>query len=480
MKRQGVRPRQSGSLPASALWLTAAFLATPAGATHFSIGLNFQGTTLSQSGFIPPDTMGAVGSSHVVEIVNGRYRVYNKITGGILASRTLNQFWTDAGVSNSGNSFDPRIIYDPDVQRWYAASVDNALGNNNLKVAVSRTANPLDGWNAFNVDSDTDDTRWADFPQLGYDNDGVYISANMFPQTGQSVGATVSMLVLPKSDLLLATPSVASSTLLEDIAGTTGFSVQPLVDLEGSGTATFFGGETSSAIFLSSLGGTISNPTIQLGPIVGTTFLAAPPLADQPGPKTNLDSGGIRLRSSAYQVDGSYWGVQGGTDPVSGNAAVRWYEIDALTETLVQEGLIADSDLDFIFPSIAVNDFGDIVIGFTGTSETVFPSSYAVVGSNPSGGAVFDTPVVLRAGLDDYQRLDTSGRNRWGDYSATVIDPSDPRTFWTFQEFVVADDSWAVQISEINIIPEPGTLLLLLLGLAGLLHRASRRIATTR
>ena len=48
-------------------------------------------------------------------------------------------------------------------------------------------------------------------------------------------------------------------------------------------------------------------------------------------------------------------------------------------------------------------------------------------------------------------------RNRWGDYSATVIDPVDPCTFWTFQEFVAVSagdrdvgGSWGIQITELT------------------------------
>ena len=29
---------------------------------------------------------------------------------------------------------------------------------------------------------------------------------------------------------------------------------------------------------------------------------------------------------------------------------------------------------------------------------------------------------------------------RWGDYSATVVDPEDDTTFWTIQEYAVEDE----------------------------------------
>src|SRR5439155_4675176 len=35
---------------------------------------------------------------------------------------------------------------------------------------------------------------------------------------------------------------------------------------------------------------------------------------------------------------------------------------------------------------------------------------------------------------------------RWGDYSQTVVDPTDNMTFWTFQEYANATNSWGVSV----------------------------------
>ncbi len=37
-----------------------------------SVVTSFNGTDRATSGFIPPDTMGAVGPNHVVELINGQ------------------------------------------------------------------------------------------------------------------------------------------------------------------------------------------------------------------------------------------------------------------------------------------------------------------------------------------------------------------------------------------------------------------------
>jgi hypothetical protein len=132
--------------------------------------------------------------------------------------------------------------------------------------------------------------------------------------------------------------------------------------------------------------------------------------------------------------------------------------------------LIADPVLSFYYGSIAVNDFSQIVIGFSGSGPSQFVSVYAVEGHTVEGVTTFDDPVLLKAGVSDYEVTFGAGRNRWGDYSATTLDPNDPFTFWTIQEWVSATDIWSTQITKLELepVPEPTTLLLFGTTAAGL------------
>jgi hypothetical protein len=66
-----------------------------------------------------------------------------------------------------------------------------------------------------------------------------------------------------------------------------------------------------------------------------------------------------------------------------------------------------------------------------------------------NGSLQFGELMLLKAGQASYQSADTTGVNRWGDYSATTVDPKDPSRFWTIQLYPTSSVAWATQITEL-------------------------------
>jgi len=421
----------------------------PTAVPAVSIGMNFEGADLNDSGFRPPDTMGAIGPAHFVELINGTYAVYDRNSGTLVQMTSLDQFWTNAGATPQGNfSFDPRVVYDASTSRWFACAVDaGATTFSGILVAVSVSSNPTLGWTGFRIDADTDNQQWADFPTMGIDADALYVSANMFATGGGSF--QLNFWVFPKADLVAG--SIANMTAIEGLSiNNVGFALQPVVDLDGSGLpapilADF---NTPAGVAVrSDVVGPLNSAGVTPGPLVGFVPFSSPPDADQPGPKQNINTGGNRLGSNVVLQGGFMWAVQSVNS--GGRSAIRWLRIDPNTNTVVEEGVLSDLSLAFYYPSIAVNDFGNIVIGCSGSGAAQFVSAYAFAGQYDGVSTLFTTPILLRAGVSDYLLLDSSNRNRWGDYSATTLDPNNPRHFWTIQEFVAGADFWSTQITEI-------------------------------
>ena len=49
---------------------------------------------------------------------------------------------------------------------------------------------------------------------------------------------------------------------------------------------------------------------------------------------------------------------------------------------------------------------------------------------------------VLKAGTAKYVALDSSGRNRWGDYNGVASDPANSRVVWFYSMFASSLNTW--------------------------------------
>ena len=140
-------------------------------------------------------------------------------------------------------------------------------------------------------------------------------------------------------------------------------------------------------------------------------------------------------------------------DTGNGRGSIHWLRIDAANTAIIDEGYIGDATQDFVFPSIAANHDGDVVIGFNavGPGPGQFASSYAVVGKTAGRKTVFGTPMLLVRGSASYQLPTDVDIASWGDFSRTSLDPEDDKTFWTIQQIAVSRTHWATQITALHV-----------------------------
>jgi len=132
---------------------------------------------------IPPDTMGAVGPSHLLETLNSEVGIFNKSTGALISSVSLQAFWSSlgTGIGQPANSpFDPKSIYDQNSGRFIVMTLGKTVSPQRswLMIAVSQTSDPNGLWNKWAIDARQSSNNWADYPGLGADANNVYITAN--------------------------------------------------------------------------------------------------------------------------------------------------------------------------------------------------------------------------------------------------------------------------------------------------------------
>jgi len=436
---------------------------------QIQIGQNFVGSDNTETGITPADGDGAIGPKHFVEFINGVFAIYSKTNGNRVLRFSDSQFWANAGVviSSDATISDPRIIFDPASQRWFASQVDfNSTVSdpttwaNNFLIAVSDTPDPSRGWHGKSFIADPDTGLFADFPTLGLDANAVYISGDMFANGSTPVGP--SLWSIPKADLLLnTTPAIITNATWHGVLTYEdhGAILQPATCVDGSSSGDILAAasiDTGDTLILSKvLNGNTTNASLADSQKVPVDAYSFPLDPVQPDGKATLADNDSRLSARVYTVGGVIFAVQ--SIEVNGRAAIRWYRVAATNQTLLESGTITDPDLDLFYPSISANVGGVIVIGCNGCSIHRPISSFAYAGLTVNGVTTFSGPTVLRAGTignyHDFNEIFGAPESRWGDYSATTPDPSDPSRFWTIQMLPVTSSNWATQITEILVRP---------------------------
>jgi hypothetical protein len=153
-------------------------------------------------------------------------------------------------------------------------------------------------------------------------------------------------------------------------------------------------------------------------------------------------------------INGSIWGELTTEVTVPGDPVVRagaaWFRVKpALSPgggtlvggTVLQQGYVALSGRNFIYPALQVAPNGTAAMVGTLTSSNVFPS--AAFTTLAPGGTAFGPVQNAAPGTSFYHHAPSPPAlpPRWGDYSFAVLDPSG-NSFWFATEYIPPKSSW--------------------------------------
>jgi hypothetical protein len=136
----------------------------------------------------------------------------------------------------------------------------------------------------------------------------------------------------------------------------------------------------------------------------------------------------------------------------SQRAGIRWFELrrsGAGDWALHQEGTHAPDASHRFMGSIAADANGNLALGYSVSSGSLNPSlRYATRLAGAALGTLEAEATLVTGG-----GVQTNGFNRWGDYSAMSVDPSDDCTFWYTGEYYAftAPTSWSTRIGAFKI-----------------------------
>jgi hypothetical protein len=443
----------------------------------------------------PPSNGLAVGNGYVVEGVNNAIQVYSTSGTPLLpAVVSTNQLFGVAPAINRSNGVngvfptDIRVFYDPPFNRWFVLqrvlandTFGNTLPQSYYLLAVSQTGDPTGTYNIYTIDT-TNATSFrcpcvSDYPQIGADQFGLYISANEFNANSSDFALAANIMAISKTGLAegAATPTVVKFEI-PFVSGYE-FTIQPATTPPGASYALADGGveflvsslmaSTGSNLALWAMTNTASlttgspNLALTTTTVPTLTYSLPNPATQRKGPLTyaltltppgleaELDGGDVRVLSVCYAGGRLY--VTLGTQVMDANGHILAgglyvvitpaYLNGVLYGFVFQsrQGYLVANNNNLLRPAIAVTAQGNGAIVFTISGPDYFPSAAFVPFTALSLASTIQIPgpgAFPEDGFTGYPDLGfpAIGIARWGDYSAAVVDGSG--SIWMGTEYI--------------------------------------------
>jgi hypothetical protein len=418
------------------------------------------------SGSIPPDPNIAVGPNHVVQVVNVNIAVFDK--NGNLHSgypKSLSSLWSNLGGSCANNNAgDPIVQYDRLADRFIVTQLGSLSAPYSECIAVSTSGDPTGTYNLYFYSFGSNLNDYQKFSVWPTANGaGAYLATyNLFANGASFAGsdlcaydraAMLSGAAMPAS--VCFTISNDGGFLPSDLDG-------PTAPPDGT-PGLFLNFETLSSLRMYKLSPNFGNPN-------SSTLSAATdiPVASfnqacgggtcipQPNTGQLLDSLGDRLMYRlAYRNFGNHESMVVNHSVAAGTSVgVRWYELRntppsaGATFSLYQQGTFAPDSAYRWMGSIAMDQAGDMALGYSESSSSLFPSiNYTARKSTDPLGTMGSENILQSGGGSQ------TAYSRWGDYTAMRIDPSDDCTFWYTNEYYTATSfyAWSTAIGSFKL-----------------------------
>ena len=356
-----------------------------------------------------------------------------------------------------------------------AVVLEGTSGNNSfLHVMVSTTPSPgnlTTDWDRFRHSAGTQFASgprgYFDYPGLGVSPDAVVVTGNIFSNVF-FLGTKIR--VFDKAELY---DGDATATFV-DINNTadSGATIQPAHHFGSPPAGTFYLLQRWNATNLQvwALTGVPSSPTVATFLLSTSDQGACVSSAQQQGTAKRIRTVCPRVMNSVWR-DGSLWGTLTGSDATDTRTVVQWFEVEtngfpSLNPTRRQHGAIdggttgAEGEFTFM-PSISVDPCNNAALSYTQSSSIRFPEMRYTGRLAGDSLNTMQSPLIAKASaffFDDFSETP----ERWGDYSATVIDPADG-SFWIAHEYAKVaatgagnDGRWGTWLANFSFTCTPG------------------------
>ncbi len=353
------------------------------------ITANFNGAS-DTDGLRPPDTHGAVGHTHFVETTNSHINIWKKLP---LPTPTKVKSVSQATFFNyfTQTLFDARVVYDTVWQRWIITTEAFPESDTMQRffIAVSKTSDPTGGFFIYSLNVAFHFGDFFDFPQVGFDQDAVIITANIFNSSDVFQGA--DMFAIAKARLYNGLGF--SVPLFEGLDGT----LAPPIVLDQNADAFLLAARPSGSTLTKYTLTNASNAfqaSLGVATFISVPSYTVPPDGRQFGTPIKLDTSDSRFVNNSTQNGNDLW--QTHTIALGGFPAPKFYRINTGINTVKQSSFFfKNGSSDDFNASIVANPFGDIFVTWTSTdagngvnAQVVFSGKRDADTTIPTGGVV--------------------------------------------------------------------------------------------
>lgn len=464
----------------------------------------------------PPDQALCVGNGHVVEAVNDVLRVYSTSGTAETGVTDLNTLLGYPAMYNRTTRMsgpfvtDPVCLYDAPTATFFLVTLTLDVipetgaftGRNTLDVATSKDTRH---WSVYHLAVQDDGSEGTpnhgttcpcigDYPHIGADANGFYITTNEYPFFASGFIAA-QVYAFPKAALARGARSISGVQIDTSgmDAGKPGFTVWPAMS---PSSADFDGTNKGTEWFLSSnaaeeAGGDYHGTQVVAWALTGTSTLGKtnavhlaeaatpvndyylPPAADQKaGPvpladclttsecekwllgkpiafresEGKLDASDTRMQQ-VYWAGGKLYGALGTAVSLAGavKAGIAHYELQptassaTVVPNLTAQRTIGVTGNNITYPTMGVTTGGKALLSFTLVGAGYYPSqAFTVLGTDAV--QVTMAGVGPQDGFSEYRAFGDPARPRWGDYGASSVVGD---TVWVANEYIPQSCTYA-------------------------------------
>jgi len=422
-------------------------------------GYSWNATSFSLA--TPTDGGIAVGPNNVVDIYNQAYQVFTKT--GVGSGQVPLGILFNAPLSNGpcgSIEFDPDAIYDKTSGRFILETYGtDSLGfDGNLDgaicIAVSATSDPNGACNTY-VFPNTVACDLLDFPHIAVTSDALFLENNIFDNCGTGLYTATGgfknarVYAFDKTSMVAGLPShYVFYNLTNDAAGSDQIasSLWPVQQVPTPSTGYFIATNECD-----------SSPTCPSNlsvwkwtdPFGASNFSLVGGVNVDPYHSSDYPNGGLEPNNplnpgqklAVYSPDllgASFYNntiyAVGSTgcnpDNTGETTCLNWYQIGNIDSapTILQSGLDGADQQSLFYPNLAVDQNGDVGIGYGYSS----PTDYFSLGFTGRAASdpinTLETPQTIVHGTGNWN-------GRIGDYAGTALDP-DGCTIWHFEEWM--------------------------------------------